>query len=140
MPSLFVNSCVEWWLYLQSLIEHSGFLSLSLLCIREAWLGWRWWWGQSLGAAPDPGMEFHLVVKGSSSGHPASLSVACTVPLPARCTAVSEVQEFSAKFPCTMAALCGVDAAASGGCVCGRSLYWKITQKQRCLSTLAVRV
>lgn len=82
MFSLFENSRVNWWLHLQSVTN--GKFSSSLL--REAWLGWRQWWGQSLGAAPDPGMEFLLEVGGSSSGPPASPSAGCTAPSPARCS------------------------------------------------------
>lgn len=41
-----------------------------------------------------------------------------------------EVQEFLSRFPCTMAAPCGEDAATFGGCVCGHSLYWKIIRQE----------
>lgn len=40
--------------------------------LREAWLEWRQWLVQSLGAAPDPEMTSLQVEKGSSSGLQAS--------------------------------------------------------------------
>lgn len=57
-----------------------GKLKPVLRYLREAWLEWRQWLVQSLGAAPDPGMTSLQVEKGSSSGLQASPSVVCRVP------------------------------------------------------------
>lgn len=61
--------------------------SLSVIKIfREVWLVWRPQWERSLGAAPSPGMEFHLLEAGSFSAPPFSLSAGCRAPSVAHCT------------------------------------------------------